>query len=215
LIRISAFLSFFPPFTVSLFRWQSDIGVPARPAPFSSAYSSFLPVADTLDLPRFPSWQLSKIIWIFYVSKIVEFADTWIMVLKKNNHQISFLHMYHHATIFPIWWWICFSFPGGDSYFSCAQNSFIHVIMYSYYLVRSFGINVPAGIKFMVTKGQMTQFLLNLFQALYVMVFDTAYPKGPAYLLLVYMASLLLLFNNFRVKGEAAARQQASKQKSQ
>lgn len=27
-----------------------------------------------------------------------------IMIAKKNNHQISFLHVYHHATtFFPVW----------------------------------------------------------------------------------------------------------------
>ena len=33
-----------------------------------------------------------------------EFTDTLIMVLKKNERQISFLHIYHHATtFFPCW----------------------------------------------------------------------------------------------------------------
>lgn len=26
-----------------------------------------------------------------------EFVDTWIMILKKNNRQVSVLHVYHHA----------------------------------------------------------------------------------------------------------------------
>lgn len=30
--------------------------------------------------------------------------DTFFFVLKKKNNQISFLHVYHHATMFPIWW---------------------------------------------------------------------------------------------------------------
>lgn len=29
-----------------------------------------------------------------------EFTDTFIMVLKRNDRQITFLHLYHHATIF-------------------------------------------------------------------------------------------------------------------
>ena len=32
-----------------------------------------------------------------------EFVDTLIMILKKNTRQISFLHVYHHAsTFFPV-----------------------------------------------------------------------------------------------------------------
>lgn len=34
-----------------------------------------------------------------------EFTDTLIMILKKNERQISFLHVYHHATtFFPCWY---------------------------------------------------------------------------------------------------------------
>lgn len=37
------------------------------------------------------------------------------MALKKNNHQISFLHVYHHTSIFFIWWVITYYAPGGES----------------------------------------------------------------------------------------------------
>ncbi|CAG8742759.1 19177_t:CDS:2 [Racocetra persica] len=68
-------------------------------------------------------FQMAKYIWVFYVSKITEFMDTFIMVLKKNNHQISFLHVYHHASIFIIWWWVTYVAPTGEAYFSAALNS--------------------------------------------------------------------------------------------
>ena len=34
---------------------------------------------------------------------MLEFTDTFIMILKRNDHQISFLHIYHHASTF-LWW---------------------------------------------------------------------------------------------------------------
>jgi hypothetical protein len=46
---------------------------------------------------------MARILHIFYLSKTLEFIDTVIMCLKKNFHQITFLHMYHHASIFAIW----------------------------------------------------------------------------------------------------------------
>ena len=36
------------------------------------------------------------------------------MVLKKNDRQISFLHIYHHTTIFAIWWLVTYMAPGGE-----------------------------------------------------------------------------------------------------
>ena len=41
--------------------------------------------------------EMAKYIYIFYISKIYEFVDTFIMLLKGNIKQISFLHVYHHA----------------------------------------------------------------------------------------------------------------------
>ena len=45
------------------------------------------------------------------------------------------LHVYHHASISFIWWMITHTAPGGDAYFSAALNSFVHVLMYTYYLL--------------------------------------------------------------------------------
>jgi len=36
-----------------------------------------------------------------------------IMLLRFSVRQVSFLHVYHHATITLIWWFITFSAPGG------------------------------------------------------------------------------------------------------
>lgn len=62
--------------------------------------------------------------------QVYEFVDTAIMVLKKNNRQITLLHVYHHAsTFFPCWWSAVNFAPGGDVWFLCALNSSVHVAM--------------------------------------------------------------------------------------
>lgn len=64
------------------------------------------------------------------MTQAYEFVDTLIMILKKNERQISFLHVYHHATtFFPCWWSVMNFAPGGDTYFTCVLNSGVHVIM--------------------------------------------------------------------------------------
>ena len=46
-----------------------------------------------------------------------EFMDTLIMILRKKNSQISFLHVYHHASTFFPCWWIGMNFtPGGGKH---------------------------------------------------------------------------------------------------
>jgi len=139
---------------------------------------------------------LANVLWIFYFSKTLEFIDTWIMVLKKNDRQISFLHVYHHATIFGIWWAVVYYAPGGESYFSAAQNSFIHVLMYTYYFMATLKISVPY--KPYITQMQMLQFFLNFLQACYlVFVADSNFPTWLGWVLFYYMISLLMLFYNF------------------
>ena len=76
-------------------------------------------------------------IYIFYISKLYEYFDTYIMLLKGNLNQVSFLHCYHHISISLIWWSIAYSAPGGDAWYSSALNSLVHVLMYSYYFLAS------------------------------------------------------------------------------
>lgn len=39
---------------------------------------------------------------IYYLVKILDLFETVIFVLKKKNNQVSFLHVYHHVSIFII-----------------------------------------------------------------------------------------------------------------
>jgi len=148
--------------------------------------------------------ELARVLWLFYFSKIIEFTDTYIMVLKKNNRQVSFLHVYHHVTTFLIWWAVIYYAPGGDTYFSAAQNCFIHVLMYGYYLLATLKINAPW--KKYLTQAQMLQFAFNCVQAFYVLYYPTPYPKWLAIVLLVYMITLLGLFGNFYLISQSRSR---------
>ena len=61
----------------------------------------------------FYSQQLAAAIWMFYFSKFIEFLDTLFFILRKKNNQVTFLHVYHHATM-PFIWWIAIKwFAGG------------------------------------------------------------------------------------------------------
>merc|ERR1719183_3079462 len=144
------------------------------------------------------------------VTKIYEFMDTFIMILKGNTHQVSVLHVYHHGSISFIWWMITYHAPGGDAYFSAALNSWVHVCMYMYYLIASL---LPKDEKTRkkylwwgryLTQMQMFQFFLNLLQAAYCWQFSP-YPKFMSKLLLVYMVTLLGLFGNFYMSKHHAA----------
>lgn len=150
--------------------------------------------------------RMAKVLNLFYLSKILEFNDTFIMLIRKNFRQVSFLHVYHHASIFPIWWLVIYMAPTGDSYFSALLNSVVHVIMYLYYLLSAAGVKV-SRIKRYITKIQMTQFVLMMIQATYNLLTKSEkregfeeYPKSLSALLWIYMTTMLGLFFNFNKK---------------
>jgi len=162
-------------------------------------------------------WRMAKLIWLFYVSKLPEFVDTFLMVLKHNYRQISFLHLYHHSTIFVIWYIVTLKAPGGEAYWSAMVNSGVHVVMYGYYFgtmlfttgrIRNF-LN---KFKFFITKGQMLQFACNCVQSLYDLNIPVkpAYPTGLIHLLFWYMLTLLALFGNFLIRNSRKPRDAAS-----
>ncbi|KFV13532.1 Elongation of very long chain fatty acids protein 2, partial [Pterocles gutturalis] len=59
--------------------------------------------------------RVAKVLWWYYFSKVIEFMDTIFFVLRKKSSQITFLHVYHHATMFNIWWCVLNWIPCGQS----------------------------------------------------------------------------------------------------
>ncbi|KAG9347826.1 hypothetical protein JZ751_003842 [Albula glossodonta] len=97
--------------------------------------------------------RVAKVLWWYYFSKLIEFLDTIFFVLRKKNNQISFLHVYHHASMFNIWWCVLNWIPCGQSFFGPTLNSFIHVLMYSYYGLST----IPSMHKYLWWKRYLTQ----------------------------------------------------------
>jgi hypothetical protein len=45
---------------------------------------------------------IANVLWLFYISKVFDFLDTIFIILGKKWTQLSFLHVYHHVTIFLV-----------------------------------------------------------------------------------------------------------------
>ncbi|KYO47158.1 elongation of very long chain fatty acids protein 5 isoform B [Alligator mississippiensis] len=145
--------------------------------------------------------KIIRVLWWYYFSKLIEFMDTFFFILRKNNHQITFLHVYHHATMLNIWWFVMNWVPCGHSYFGATLNSFIHVLMYSYYGLST----IPAMRPYLwwkkyITQGQLTQFVLTIFQTSCGVVWPCPFPLGWLYFQISYMISLIILFTNFYIQ---------------
>jgi elongation of very long chain fatty acids protein 4 len=144
--------------------------------------------------------RIAKAIWWFYFSKCVEMLDTIFFIMRKKNNQVSFLHVYHHATMFPIWYigvkWVA----GGQSFFGAMINSFVHVVMYTYYGVAALGPEFQKYLwwKRYLTRLQLVQFVAGIAHASQSLALrGCGFPEWMHWALILYAFSILLLFLNF------------------
>jgi hypothetical protein len=123
--------------------------------------------------------------WWYYFSKFTEFFDTvnifkiilnesifiqlllfeWFclfcfflqifFVLRKKDEHVSLLHVVHHGIMpMSVWFGVRFT-PGGHSTFFGLLNTFVHIVMYFYYMVAAMG---PQYQKFIWWKKYLTAF---------------------------------------------------------
>ena len=135
----------------------------------------------------------------FYLSKALDFIDTMFMIIKGNWRQVSFLHVYHHFSVFLFYWLNTNCNYDGDAYFSIVANGGIHFIMYGYYLVTAFNIEVPVVIKKTITNAQLIQFCCMESQGVALLLMEgcgSSLRVTTAYM--VYISTMLILFLNFK-----------------
>ncbi|KAK3584955.1 hypothetical protein CHS0354_009640 [Potamilus streckersoni] len=142
--------------------------------------------------------RVANVLWWFFISKAIELLDTVLMILRKKNGQVTFLHVFHHASILNIWWFVITFLPGGQSYFGACLNCLVHVVMYSYY-----GLSVIPSLreklwwKRHITNFQLIQFCITLSHTLQSYFTGCDFPLWGHYLLCGYMIFMLTLFGNF------------------
>jgi elongation of very long chain fatty acids protein 4 len=149
---------------------------------------------------------LANLLWLFYISKVLDFFDTIFIVLGKKWRQLSFLHVYHHTTIFLFYWLNSHVNYDGDIYLTILLNGFIHTVMYTYYFiclhtkVPETGKSLPIWWKSSLTLMQMIQFVTMMSQGSYLIAAQcetTSLRVIVAYVL--YILSLFVLFAQFYV----------------
>ena len=150
---------------------------------------------------------LANLLWLFYVSKVWDFWDTIFIVLGKKWRQLSFLHVYHHITIFLFYWLNANVFYDGDIYLTIVLNGFIHTVMYTYYFIcmhtkdPATGKSLPIWWKSYLTLMQMIQFITMMSQGSYLVIAgcdDLSIRITATYV--VYILSLFFLFAQFYVQ---------------
>ena len=135
-------------------------------------------------------------IYVHYLSKGLDFCDTLFMCLRKRFNQISFLHVFHHATIPCIWSLLLWQNAGyGTVTLGAFANSLIHCIMYSHYFAASCGIRNP--LKFLVTKCQLLQFSILILHSVVALVWEVKIAKWLCIVQFAYQICMYVMFTGF------------------
>jgi len=126
----------------------------------------------------------------------MDLTDTVFFVLRKNTRQITFLHVYHHIAIVSGSYIALRYVPGGHTMYIGLFNTFVHVFMYSYYLLTSYDAKYKTYItlKKGITQLQLIQFLLDLIvYSTSLFVVDCGFPKMLT-LIMVIPQNFLMIF---------------------
>jgi len=133
-------------------------------------------------------------VFVHYLSKFLDWFDTLWIIMKKDRKRLSFLHVYHHATIGMVWGFLLRAGVGcGTTRYGAWANSLTHVIMYSHYLWTSFGLKNP--FKRYITLWQIGQFYSCLAHAFTVRFMENSDVWKHAWLQIGYQLSMIYLFS--------------------
>ncbi|XP_053674532.1 elongation of very long chain fatty acids protein 7-like [Anopheles nili] len=163
-------------------------------------YSFTCQTVDYTDSPL--SRRMFNLCYVYYLSKLSEFADTVFFVLRKKQSQITDLHVYHHSLT-PIEAWILTKFiAGGNATLPNVINNFVHVLMYFYYMLSAMGPRYQKYLwwKKYMTEVQIIQFIICIAHCINALVTGCPFPRFISTLLLINATIFLALFMNFYIE---------------
>lgn len=117
--------------------------------------------------------------WYLWV-RIADFLDTIFFVLRKKDSHVSFLHVVHHVlVVFNGWFGLAYG-PDGQVALGLTLNSFVHVVMYSYYFLSLLGPSVRPFLwwKRYLTQFQLVQFIIMFIHCTIPAFKDCGYPMS-------------------------------------
>ncbi|KAL4711174.1 hypothetical protein ACJJTC_015283 [Scirpophaga incertulas] len=145
-------------------------------------------------------YEILAIIWWYFAAKVSELLDTVFFVLRKKYSQVTFLHLYHHSIMMIGTWAMLKYSPTQTVLFVGITNSMVHIVMYTYYGLASFGTRFQRYLRWKkyITTMQLIQFVSQIFGFAYaIKTCDCPPTKGLSVFIALNVFAFLLLFLNF------------------
>ena len=143
----------------------------------------------------FQNPHFDTVIYWFYISKYYEFFDTFLLYLHGKSP--IFLQKYHHIGA-VVCWHLSYVYKADGVWIPSIANSFVHTIMYSYYLGYLLKINQVRFIKKYITTLQLCQLFFGMFMGnVFYQQIETTVNVSIINVMNVYNIGLLICFIEF------------------
>jgi len=195
--NISTFLVYYNAFQVIL---SAYIFIQLLRAGWAGEFSFRCQPVDYSTSPK--AMLMLHICWTYYFSKFLEFIDTFCFVARKKFKQVSLLHVVHHGIMpMSVWPGVRFLAGGHASFFGLC-NTFVHIVMYLYYMLAAMG---PQYQKYLwwkqhLTTLQMVQFVAIMVHAFQLVLYDDCdFPWKFSYYIGAHAVLFFILFSEFYI----------------
>ncbi|CAG0903284.1 unnamed protein product [Cyprideis torosa] len=135
---------------------------------------------------------------IFISSKVVEFGDTFFLIVRKRP--VTFLQVYHHG-ITLIFCWYSTAYDNSVKTVFGSLNFAVHSFMYTYFCVSALGVSIPRSIASCITTLQMGQFVAAIVAICSAIFFKTNVGCDGSFLMycisITIYVSFFILFRNY------------------
>lgn len=157
--------------------------------------------------------KVANLVFLYYVIKITDLLDTVFFILRKKFSHASFLHVYHHAGMVGVGYMACKFSLNGHFISLGILNSFVHVVMYSYYLYTALfpGTKVSIRVKKSLTILQLVQFALLVVHDSLPLIHSTCgVEKIFCTYLIVQYTFMIVLFSDFYSKAYSSSKKKVT-----
>ncbi|CAO1414718.1 unnamed protein product [Diamesa serratosioi] len=147
---------------------------------------------------------IRNLCYTYFIAKIIDLFDTVFFILRKKNSQITFLHVYHHAIMVVCTYaFVKFYSAGGHPILLGIINSYVHSVVYGYYLLTAFKPELKSSMwwKKYVTLLQLVQFaILIVHFSVPLFLKECCYSRPILAFLLLQNVCMFVLFSDFYIK---------------
>jgi len=177
---------------------------------FSTVYNIFidrlypLDCLHTLPLDNPKKYIERMLFYVYFINKIIDLLDTIFFVLRKSYKQITFLHVFHHSyMVSSIYWLVRFYGCGGQFLTVALANTFIHTVMYFYYMISAIYTGLKASLwwKKHITEIQIIQFIIMMLHSVFILIFnpECEFPVACHFLIITLDVIFMTLFSHFYI----------------